>query len=838
MSRTTSLNRGLVVLHAAATLGAAVIPVGAAYADASVTAFDELQEIVVTAQKRKENIQDVGLSVAAATGETLSRLGVRDTADLQKIIPGFVATPSYSGVTLYTIRGVGFQDTALAGSPTVSVYVDEAPLPYSVLTAGATFDLERVEMDKGPQGTLFGNNATGGAVNYIANKPTREFSAGQDLSYGRFSDVNFSGFVSGPIGSEVAARLAVESHTSGAWQKGYGPQSGQEIGGADLIAGRAIIDFTPTDRLKEELTVHAWRDKSYNQAGQFFALARHGTGDLSPIKANYPVSPHNDQAAGWVSCVNTAPYAPVAGQTLGTTFPAPDGTPISEGGGSAVQAGAQPTSCIPNRRDNNYYSVANRLEFNVSSGIQLTSLTEFQHFDRLSGQDEGGVPVIDTQLVQGGSIKSFFQELRLSRDFGARGGHWIAGVNYQHDNTVDTMLATNTGSSQAPYFGTLAAGPINVRTQQQKSDYAAYGNADLPIIESLSLVLGARYTLEDIDAQLCTYDSGDGTWAQLMAIVSGLSGGPGTNVGKGGCATLNSAFVPGIVRGKLDQHNESWRAGLNWKPTRDVLAYVNVSQGYKGGSFPTIAMSAASQAKPVVQEGLLSYELGVKSALFDHQLTLNGAGYYYDYTNKQILGAEPVFPFGALAALVNVPKSHVVGFELSAVARPRILRGLTLTPSVSYQKSHIDGCDKADATTCVNGQFYNYDNWGSLTKLTGQAFPYAPQWQADLDAEYAWAVKNDLRAYVGVNVSHTDGTHSSFLNPDPPPSDNYNPLVISSYTLVDLRAGIEKDHWSIQVWAKNVTNKWYWPSAYALGDTAFRVTGMPRTYGVTFSNRL
>src|SRR5581483_1709575 len=109
---------------------------------------------------------------------------------LQKIVPGFQATPTYYGTYVFTIRGVGFQDTSLAGSPTVSVYTDEAPLPFSALTSGATLDLERVEVLKGPQGTLFGENATGGAINYIARKPTDTFTAGVDASWGRFDDTD------------------------------------------------------------------------------------------------------------------------------------------------------------------------------------------------------------------------------------------------------------------------------------------------------------------------------------------------------------------------------------------------------------------------------------------------------------------------------------------------------------------------------------------------------------------------------------------------------------------------------------------------------------------------
>jgi iron complex outermembrane receptor protein len=130
-----------------------------------------IEEVIVTAQKREQSINDVGMSIQTASGEKLKDLGITDTADLFKVVSGFNSNVTYYGTSIYTIRGVGFQDTALASGPTVSVYRDQMPLPFSALTQGVILDLQRVEVLKGPQGTLFGQNSTGGAVNYIANKP-------------------------------------------------------------------------------------------------------------------------------------------------------------------------------------------------------------------------------------------------------------------------------------------------------------------------------------------------------------------------------------------------------------------------------------------------------------------------------------------------------------------------------------------------------------------------------------------------------------------------------------------------------------------------------------------
>ena len=153
------------------------------------------------------------MSIQAATGRQLEQMGINDTSQLDRVVTGFNSNVTYYGTAIYTIRGVGFQDTALASGPTVSVYIDQMPLQFSVLTQGAILDLERVEALKGPQGTLFGQNATGGAINYVANKPTEEFESGVDASYGRFDTFDGIGFVSGPVSDTLRYRVADASST-------------------------------------------------------------------------------------------------------------------------------------------------------------------------------------------------------------------------------------------------------------------------------------------------------------------------------------------------------------------------------------------------------------------------------------------------------------------------------------------------------------------------------------------------------------------------------------------------------------------------------------------------
>jgi iron complex outermembrane receptor protein len=966
----------------------------AAAASAAATGSDvTVGELVVTAQKREENINNVGMSIQATSGENLQKLGVTNTEDLVKIVPGFLSTPNYYGTNVYTIRGVGFQDTSLAGSPTVSVYLDEQPLPFSALTNGATLDLQRVEVLKGPQGTLFGQNATGGAINYIANKPTDHFEAGINASYGRFNDGDIQGYVNGPLTDTLDARLALRYNGSGPWQKGYALNQGQTIGGKSFLDGRLSFLWKPTSNFKALLTFNGWHDEGNTQMAQLFGIAELSPlAPLSPTIANYPLAPHNDQAAGWNQCVNVSPFDPIAGQAGGTQYASiqnggntatPTGPLESMGPGSVVQAGGQPTDCVAPRKDNTYFSPSLRLDYDLGNDIVATSLTNFQKFNRTAAIDGSGMQVQDYQSLQRGKITTVYEELRLAGKFRGKGS-WIIGANYEYDHSWDSFLQTYNASSASPTqflnqnflngafctgaptsaFDTVGSplyglsfcpngpagsnqgannvnatgatqsfqegtgtppyvvppgavlpilygnnaivlGPTRPEDNQITHTYAVYGSFEYPILDTLLLQGGVRFTEEDKRGGVCGNDGGDGNWAQVAYTLQyfsvqnfapvDLNGStspkpspPGTCASTGLAPTYNSPPGGALIYSQLNQNNVSWRAGLNWTGIPGTLLYANISQGYKGGSYPTVALASQVQTKPVTQEGLLAYEGGFKSTLFNKQLQVNGAGFYYDYTDKQVLGAVADVVYGALPALVNVPKSHVYGFEFSGIYAPEWMRGLVVSPAVSYQFSKVDrssrnactpppvqdpnvasSANNPDLIHCVPGQYYGFDAFGEYADFTGQRFPSAPELQIHVDAEYDWKIHNDITAFAGIDISYTSATNTFFVNnspipayknvganaPDasfggfltcagaasptpvgPCPTNHPNdPLYVPGYTLVDLRLGIEKDNWSFQVWGRNVANTWYWTGAYHVNDVLLRYTGMPATWGATFN---
>jgi outer membrane receptor protein involved in Fe transport len=785
-----------------------------------------LSEIVVTAQKREESINTVPMSIQAATGDQLTALGVTDTAQLTKLVPGFSYAPSAYGTPVFSIRGIGFQDTSLAASPTVSVYVDQAPLPFSIMAAGASLDLERVEVLKGPQGTLFGENATGGAINYVANKPTREFDAGADVSYGRFNTLDAQGYLSGPLTDTLAARIAVRTRQSGSWQRSYTHPA--TLGDQNFTTARLSLSWKPTDKFEALFTVSGFQDKSETQAAQLYGLSTLNNNTVIPAGlANYPLAPHNNRAADWGACVNVDPVLTNSG---------------------VLGAPHEPRRCSNYKKDNTFYSGSLRLDYHITDDITLTSLSSYERFDRDQPLDGDGTTFRDYESLQRGHLNVAYQEVRLAgklRDT----GNWLVGANYEYDDTWDNFLQTYPDSSSATIIGNYL-GPTRPLNRQKVHTYAAFANVEYPLTDTLSVQGGIRYTKQVRHFYGCGSDAGDGSWALGSQLIQNLlinirdSGvadpfhGPGVNPGPGLCGTTGPSetnFAPGLTFSHLTEDNVSWRAGLNWKPITGTLLYANISKGYKSGSFPTVATASYVQLAPATQESLLAYEAGFKSRMLDGTLQLNGAVFYYDYNDKQILGDLNDLIFGALPALVNVPKSHVIGFEVNGVWRP--IDGLTISPTVSFADSEIDGCN-ADVPSCAAvpalgipaGHFHNFNYKAQQQDFHGEPFPLAPKWQAALDVSYEWPIRPDVQAFVGANLNYQGKTNAGF--------GGFGELKMPDYTLLDLRAGVETGPWRVQVWGRNVTDKWYWTGAYHVNDVFVRYTGMPATYGVTVSYRL
>ena len=494
----------------------AALPTSVVAEEAASGRTSVIEEVIVTAQKREESMNDVGMSIQSATGEKLNDLGITDTADLYKVVAGFNSNVTYYGTSIYTIRGVGFQDTALASGPTVSVYLDQMPLPFSALTQGVILDLQRVEVLKGPQGTLFGQNSTGGAVNYIANKPTTELEYGVDASYGTYNEIDVTGFISGPITDQLSYRLAVRNITSDGWQDAtvdnpapdpFWADTGQpdyrrsddEWGEKDLTTYRASFQWDPSDRFSALLSVNGFIDKSQTQAPQLYGIASlNPDGDLNPLVANYPRTGNSNEDADWGPCVNVFGGDPALAFVQGTVLTGVIATQFDVDGNPLNRNNRSYDNCEDAERDNDYFNGSLRMDWDINDGMTLTSLTSYGEFDRDQQLESDGTFYQDYESSQDGFIDVFYQELRLAGSL-AETGTWVVGINYEDTSTWDSFIQTYGISSAIPTLGN-PLGPTQPNNRQNTETWAVFGSVEYPLREDLLLQLGVRYT--DQDARL------------------------------------------------------------------------------------------------------------------------------------------------------------------------------------------------------------------------------------------------------------------------------------------------------------------------------------------------
>lgn len=764
----------------AKTLLLFVTPAAALGQEAAAPSVGAIDEIIVTAQKWEQSANTVGMAITAATDEVLRQRGITSVADLTRLVPGFTIQDSSFNSTSFTLRGVGFFNSDLATPPAVTIYIDEAPLPYPGMTKLAAFDLARVEVLKGPQGTLYGQNATGGAVNYIAAKPTESFEAGVDTIYGRFDRLQVGGFLSGPISDQFTARLALQGRRGHAWQESI-TRPGDKLGEIHELQGRATLVWHPAAQFASRLTLTMTHDRSDSAAAQFIAPAASIPALAVPGVLTFPV----------VTEPRAADWTPVRPDT---------------------------NSAFPYDSDTRLYQASWRNDYQLRDDIALTSLTSYADFRAAYGQDPDGTPFHISELIQrDGSVTAFFQELRAA---GRQGKvHWLLGANYTHDNIADNPIEffrdNDVGrlleavDPQAYADQGLFTGRTRVET------YAAFGRVEFNATDRLMLEGALRYNADRRSFDSCGIVNSD-HFARFWNLIRGGAQ-PPTQLGD--CWALDPANemqpVDNVHR-TLNQDSQSWRAGLNWSAATDLLLFANVSKGYKAGAVPVLAASTVAQFAPVSQESLLAYEAGFKAALFDRRAQLNMSAFYYDYEDKQLRGAVLDPTFGPLEALVSIPKSHVKGAEAQLVAHP--FAGLTLDTSVIYVKTQID-------------KFRGFDARAQFGDHSGTPFPFSPEWQSITSLGYEFPVSAALTGFLGAALIYNSETFAGVGALDR--------FRIDSFTLLDLRAGVALDggRYRLWAWGKNVTDEYYWSNVFANGNAISRFVGQPATYGVSLSAR-
>lgn len=749
-------------------------------------------EIIVTASKRAESLSEVPMSITAASGQALTSTGVVDTTQLVKIVPGFTVNTTQYGAPSYSLRGVGFNEASLGALPSVSVYNDEASLPFAAMTATPIFDMQRVEVLKGPQGTLFGQNATGGAINYVANKPTDSFEAGVRGSYSRFNTVEGQAYISGPLSDTLTGRIAISGARSDSWQYSY--TRNDDIGRQRKLAGRVILDWSPSSDLKVSLRISGSLDKSDPQLPQFvqpypqFVVAY-----VDPRVLTYPTPPHDNRATDFDPGVNY-------------------------------------------RRDDRMVQASLRVDYTLGQDFTLTSLTNFADMKFLNFRDSDGTDLPLVTYDTRGRLRTFGEEIRLSGKTGPL--NFIIGANYQKDRAQEAAHALFPSFSSAYAFVGLfgPSGYFDAVTNKATQSYrtiAGFANLEYHLTDRLTFAAGARYS--DVRHGLsgaCTSDDGDGTAATAFGLLNAAVGGPGPSAfTPGQCVTFGPNLIPGPTQTSFSESSVSWRGSLNWKATDDLLLYTTVSRGFKSGSYLNASvLDYRVYLSPVKQEKLTAYEAGVKLSV-GRSLRFNAAGYYYDFRDKQLLGTMNNPIFGPLPTLVNVPKSRVLGFDIDAVWKPAEL--ITISGAVNRTSSKIESDFFLPPAT--GGRID--DPLTGTQNIRGRPFNFAPKWNATFDAEFGWHAFTGINGFVGGSIIYNSATDAEITNNNSATGQSLT--YIKSYATMDLRLGLrsERGDWEVSLFGRNVTDTYYWQNVAHITDTLVRYTGLPATYGISVNHK-
>ena len=758
-----------------------------------------IEEITVTAQKRAQSANEVGISLTAMSGELLDNLGVQTVNNLTEFVPNLSILNQFGGdQAVFDIRGVALYSYDSANSAPVATYVDGVVLPYPVMTQGQLFDIERVEVLRGPQGTLFGKNTTGGAVSFVTKGPTDEFEAGISADVGDYEYTRIEGYVGGPLSDTFSVRLAAINIRQG---EGYQTDvlTGNDVGGIDRTAARLTLNWQATDTLDFDLKLRAGNDKSEN--GGLKILAPYTETFLSPDPNDWVTFSPDMHPGHWDTVVS----ANVPGFA--------DINPYDEP-----------------RKDSKNSGATLNINWDIGS-VLLTSVTGYDKLERVNQMDWDGTPLPINDYSFTTDIKAFSQELRLSST-GDGPFTWMAGAYFAEDETNEKVRWDCTASDICLL---LAYGVDYV---QNTSTKAAFAHTEWAFTDNWALTLGVRYTEEDREVRgLVTTVDADPFG---VAASFGYPVGPGSLTGfladdfSAGAGILE-CLVLGVCPSYGPEFGDSMKddavsgkIGLNWFASDDVLVFGHVSRGFKSGGYGSFPASQLSQWTAYDSETLTAFEFGFKWTLADGKAQLNASTYYYDYEDRQVLSTQHDIIFGPLTTYVNAPKSSMSGFEAE----------LNWAPA--------EGWDIRQAVGYAKGQFDDFVDYDGAAVIQAGPDPTTGLWLTPLTIDRSGedAPGTDLQ-YSGLFAYRFDvGQATAFrLQLDYSYNDGYRSILgraydLESYWLANARVSLlqSEDRWELALWGRNLTNEEYFTDKNFYNEASVMgAVGAPRTYGINFT---
>jgi iron complex outermembrane recepter protein len=819
MTETKPLLR-LVYSALAATALPAVAPVSAQQDGETDADNVAIQEIIVTAQKREQNLQDVPIVVTVVSEQLLQDTGVKDIKDLTILTPGLIVTSTTNeSITTARIRGVGTVGDNAGLESSVGIVIDGVYRPRNGVGFGDLGELQRIEVLKGPQGTLFGKNTSAGVINIITQQPEFQFRANGEVGGGNFNALDAAASVTGPIvADKVAGRLfAARRKRDGFYDVSIanGPRTDTEDSDRDFYTVRGQLLFKPTDTL-----------------------------DIRFI-ADYS---ERDEICCTSTQLNTGPSAAIINA-------------LSPDSGVSIPANPFARNAFSNRPtpqdiEDRGVSMELNWDLNALGGSQLTSISAYRDWEVVSGVDADFSTADIWYRADdgrfGNEFKQASQELRLAGQ--ADKLNWLVGTFYANEK-LDSRSHLAFGTVFEPYYGLLFSGgtqpgfisalsglapgtayPLNggfFDTFDQKSDsFAIFTNNSYAFTESLEGTIGVRYTSEDkdLDSQYLNIGGGSAGCAALRANIARVSqflaaappGTIGSFYGLGCGTAADPAFNNFASTQNISESETSGTAKLAYRFTPDVMAYASYARGYKAAGFnldrerivsallgPADPASLADPDTSFPSETVDSYELGTKTTWLDQSLLVNATAFYQTFENFQL----NVFT-GISFVVSSIPEVTSQGVDVDFLWR------------TAGQRFSLQG-----GATYADTKYGNFTPGAGIpARLPNGQMSFAPKWSGSLSATYGQPIGDSFqwRANVGAKSTSHYNTGSD-LNPA---------KEQDAFTILNARLGFgaANDRWMLEAWGQNLTDEDYYQviiDAPLQPGVFDGFLGAPRTYGLT-----
>ncbi len=787
-----------------------------------------LEEIVVTAQKREQSLQDVGIAINAFSGALLQELDVQQSIDIATFTPGVHISGNLAGQnTQFSIRGVTQNDFNDIIEAPNAAYLDEGYLAIAQAQTFAVFDIDRVEILKGPQGTLFGRNATGGLVHYISNKPSLEETSGYvDLTVAAFdTDANAEQYVletavGGPLSETVAARVALRYNdqegflnnlfpeqsppagTLGSLSPGEG--AGADLGGDETITARGSLLFKPNDAL--EINVSANVASSDVSTGPYQSLSTIAVFDGDPNAGgeliNVIRTPANETRSSIIQGTNLDGGVDIVdgdGPIGGTPFtpltrPVPGGDLFGFLDADGADFNTSSDFAFEDQGSTDTFGLNANVKWDLRDNLTFTSITDFKDYEKLLFIDVDAGPVNQVANFAGVDATSFTQEYRLNGE--SEKLRWVAGLFYLDiDNTSDNGLKAPENSIVDSLFG--ASFDIGVISTLETQSYSIFGQLEYDLNEKLTLTTGLRIIQEEKD---------------FVTEIGFLPSTDNFTVNQG--EFLTDVPLPGApFSADLDSSDTLWtgKIQLDWRPSDDLLIYGGINRGVKAGSFNAPLLGAflgsgGVDALPYDEEVLLSYEAGFKKTFADGRSTLNVSTFYYDYSDYQ------AFLFVGVGGIVINADAENFGAE------------------VEFKTSPAEGFDLILGASWLDATVEDVPLRAFSPLPPRDVDPtYAPEVQASAIARYQWSAFNG-NMHVRGDISYSDEFFYNLRNFD---ADRFD-----AYTLVGFGIGWESQdsRWRADLQIRNLTDERAGTQGFDLAtlcgcnEVAYRA---PRSIGIS-----